>query len=230
MRILLKTLAAVLIGLAVLVPVTILLLAISVPIMGALGVLALPLLAVLAVVGLPILIIVVVSIAILGLVLGLVGAAVGILRAPVGERARWVLSWSGRSPWMGTGLSSVRVGSRAGQLYGAGRRVRFCGLYCGSDGRWQSWRDRSCRRDVAQSGSAPEWGSGGRGFESRRPDWVGSPSLLGTSGPFRIRTVTPPFVMVGEGCTLRALQAMSLASRCTPGADPLIRPARNLQA
>ena len=25
-------------------------------------------------------------------------------------------------------------------------------------------------RDVAQSGSAPEWGSGGRGFESRRPD------------------------------------------------------------
>ena len=26
------------------------------------------------------------------------------------------------------------------------------------------------RRDVAQSGSAPEWGSGGRGFKSRRPD------------------------------------------------------------
>ncbi len=25
-------------------------------------------------------------------------------------------------------------------------------------------------RDVAQPGSAPEWGSGGRGFESRRPD------------------------------------------------------------
>ena len=25
-------------------------------------------------------------------------------------------------------------------------------------------------RDVAQSGSAPEWGSGGRGFKSRRPD------------------------------------------------------------
>src|SRR2546427_13211999 len=26
-------------------------------------------------------------------------------------------------------------------------------------------------RDVAQSGSAPEWGSGGRGFKSRRPDY-----------------------------------------------------------
>ncbi len=26
-------------------------------------------------------------------------------------------------------------------------------------------------RDVAQSGSAPEWGSGGRRFESGRPDW-----------------------------------------------------------
>ena len=29
-------------------------------------------------------------------------------------------------------------------------------------------------RDVAQSGSAPEWGSGGRGFKSRRPDWLKS--------------------------------------------------------
>ena len=27
-------------------------------------------------------------------------------------------------------------------------------------------------RDVAQSGSAPEWGSGGRGFKSRRPDFA----------------------------------------------------------
>ena len=27
-------------------------------------------------------------------------------------------------------------------------------------------------RDVAQPGSAPEWGSGGRGFKSRRPDSV----------------------------------------------------------
>ena len=27
-------------------------------------------------------------------------------------------------------------------------------------------------RGVAQPGSAPEWGSGGREFESRRPDWL----------------------------------------------------------
>ena len=28
------------------------------------------------------------------------------------------------------------------------------------------------KRDVAQPGSAPEWGSGGRGFKSRRPDLI----------------------------------------------------------
>src|SRR5437667_11253053 len=36
-------------------------------------------------------------------------------------------------------------------------------------------------RDVAQSGSAPEWGSGGRGFKSRRPDlskYEASPEVL----------------------------------------------------
>src|SRR5437867_1024435 len=33
------------------------------------------------------------------------------------------------------------------------------------------------RRDVAQSGSAPEWGSGGRGFKSRRPDSVSVDTL-----------------------------------------------------
>ena len=37
------------------------------------------------------------------------------------------------------------------------------------------------QRDVAQSGSAPEWGSGGRGFKSRRPDSV-SDSFLGSYG------------------------------------------------
>ncbi len=31
---------------------------------------------------------------------------------------------------------------------------------------WEKGR----KRDVAQPGSAPEWGSGGRGFKSRRPD------------------------------------------------------------
>ncbi len=32
------------------------------------------------------------------------------------------------------------------------------------------WPRSFARRDVAQLGSAPDWGSGGRGFESRRPD------------------------------------------------------------
>ncbi len=32
-------------------------------------------------------------------------------------------------------------------------------------------------RDVAQPGSAPEWGSGGRGFKSRRPDYGGAAAL-----------------------------------------------------
>ena len=47
------------------------------------------------------------------------------------------------------------------------------GVYSGPPLDWRSSRlqDRSVR-DVAQPGSAPEWGSGGRGFESRRPDGV----------------------------------------------------------
>ena len=40
---------------------------------------------------------------------------------------------------------------------------------------YSSGSDREgLRRDVAQSGSAPEWGSGGRGFKSRRPDFTPS--------------------------------------------------------
>src|SRR5207253_9430641 len=34
-------------------------------------------------------------------------------------------------------------------------------------------------RDVAQPGSAPEWGSGGRGFKSRRPDCARSVTSKG---------------------------------------------------
>ncbi len=41
---------------------------------------------------------------------------------------------------------------------------------------------RDTQRDVAQSGSAPEWGSGGRGFKSRRPDYLQSWCPFG--GPF----------------------------------------------
>ncbi len=42
-------------------------------------------------------------------------------------------------------------------------------------GHYQNWktayvRDEVPLRDVAQLGSAPEWGSGGRRFESGRPD------------------------------------------------------------
>jgi hypothetical protein len=37
------------------------------------------------------------------------------------------------------------------------------------------------KRDVAQPGSAPEWGSGGRGFKSRRPDFP--LALRGGIGP-----------------------------------------------
>src|SRR6266550_1844080 len=33
------------------------------------------------------------------------------------------------------------------------------------------WCGVGLERDVAQSGSAPEWGSGGRGFKSRRPEY-----------------------------------------------------------
>src|SRR5947199_1304566 len=48
---------------------------------------------------------------------------------------------------------------------------------------WQrsKFKHRSNFRDVAQSGSAPEWGSGGRGFKSRRPDlskYEASPEVL----------------------------------------------------
>ena len=36
--------------------------------------------------------------------------------------------------------------------------------------RFSKVRDRFPRRGVAQPGSAPEWGSGGRRFKSARPD------------------------------------------------------------
>src|SRR3989454_2202833 len=63
-------------------------------------------------------------------------------------------------------------------------------------------------RDVAQLGSAPEWGSGGRGFKSRRPDcskemrvsglrWLAF-FLVGSSPPFR-----PPFHENSERTHLR---------------------------
>ncbi len=41
------------------------------------------------------------------------------------------------------------------------------------------------KRAVAQSGSAPAWGAGGRGFESRQPD---SFDFLGNSRDFSVTT------------------------------------------
>ncbi len=53
-----------------------------------------------------------------------------------------------------------------------------------------SFRLSDFSRDVAQSGSAPEWGSGGRRFESGRPDLL-SLDLTNTCriGVFRLRRV-----------------------------------------
>ena len=41
-------------------------------------------------------------------------------------------------------------------------------------------------RGVAQSGSAPEWGSGGRRFESDRPDQIQFPPFSPAAGPRKL--------------------------------------------
>src|SRR2546426_2158398 len=58
-------------------------------------------------------------------------------------------------------ISHAYVSFREGVGRGGGSRSSASRL-------WAPWR--LAFRDVAQSGSAPEWGSGGRGFKSRRPD------------------------------------------------------------
>ena len=45
------------------------------------------------------------------------------------------------------------------------------------------------QRDVAQLGSAPEWGSGGRRFESGRPD-LGSAAFCFAVGPLLLRRLS----------------------------------------
>ncbi len=88
------------------------------------------------------------------------------------ERGRWRL-WGGGS---GTFLSRRGPGVPFVSLW---RRAAGCS---GAQG-YRGWGDGGYLtgpsmtvpglvgvRDVAQPGSAPEWGSGGRGFESRRPD------------------------------------------------------------
>src|SRR6266545_5282921 len=53
-------------------------------------------------------------------------------------------------------------------------------------------------RDVAQPGSAPEWGSGGRGFKSRRPDYLQIQCPFG--GPFlpRLRPQLTEFALLAH--------------------------------
>ncbi len=69
-----------------------------------------------------------------------------------------------------------RISTSGAAKLSAGRCWRYmsgCRKGCGTDYVWgpRGSRVAGCRfRDVAQSGSAPEWGSGGRGFKSRRPD------------------------------------------------------------
>ena len=83
--------------------------------------------------------------------------------------SRWCWCCAVRRSWWaryGSG-SARRVEGREGW------KGRGAGVACpGSARRLDSVLcPRKRRRDVAQSGSAPEWGSGGRGFKSRRPDF-----------------------------------------------------------
>ena len=41
-----------------------------------------------------------------------------------------------------------------------------------------TWSYKWIFRDVAQAGSAPGWGSGGRKFESCRPDLIGQTGIM----------------------------------------------------
>ena len=52
------------------------------------------------------------------------------------------------------------------------------------------------RRDVAQSGSAPQWGCGGRWFESSRPDHRSPKTLEAAVGHHRL-TMASNYVAIG---------------------------------
>ena len=52
-------------------------------------------------------------------------------------------------------------------------------ISCEDRVRFRSASLERAKRDVAQPGSAPEWGSGGRGFKSRRPDKKKAPAVAG---------------------------------------------------
>src|SRR5438093_1407117 len=60
------------------------------------------------------------------------------------------------------------------RMFARARPPRWSGFSKQCEGQGLSAAWHLAVRDVAQSGSAPEWGSGGRGFKSRRPDSTAS--------------------------------------------------------
>src|SRR5213080_522216 len=58
------------------------------------------------------------------------------------------------------------------RMFARARPPRWSGFSKQCEGQGLSAAWHLAVRDVAQSGSAPEWGSGGRGFKSRRTDWL----------------------------------------------------------
>src|SRR5436305_5530492 len=63
------------------------------------------------------------------------------------------------------------------RMFARARPPRWSGFSKQCEGQGLSAAWHLAVRDVAQSGSAPEWGSGGRGFKSRRPDWFKESAL-----------------------------------------------------
>src|SRR5690349_1148961 len=75
-------------------------------------------------------------------------------------------------------LASNGLGRRAAGFIAARAAARDCG-----EARRCSRASIAIRRAVAQPGSVPEWGSGGRGFKSPLPDQLPNP-LTSTTSPF----------------------------------------------
>ena len=74
----------------------------------------------------------------------------------------------------GTGRMTVRSSGTVLRRFSPGKPRRRTEHAAGNRSRIKDLQ----RRDVAQPGSAPDWGSGGRGFESRHPDQSISVGLI----------------------------------------------------